>query len=76
MSYRAGTNGLQAIGIPNGEPRIICDGCGLERSVTLKSGIPASWFLDNRAAPKWKLVRTEEPFRREDYCPRCKESHK
>jgi hypothetical protein len=76
MSYRCGTNGLQPMGIADGQPRIICDGCGLEESVITQAGFPKRWFEENRPAPKWKLVRTEDPFSRVDLCPRCKETNK
>jgi hypothetical protein len=71
MSYRAGSYGLERIGIPSGPPRIRCDhdGCGRVFEVRGRGigSIPPAWFLDGKSPPGWKTTRTDE--RRIDYCP-------
>jgi hypothetical protein len=71
MSYRAGVGpGLAiALGIEEGQPRLVCDGCGRWRSVTMRSGLPYKWLLDNRKAPGWTFVPGQK---RRDYCRDCK----
>lgn len=76
MSYRSGLGPQLAatMGVEPGGPRITCDGCGLVRRIP-DDRLPPAWFLDNRAAPGWKLVRTEDGdggVTRQDLCPRCK----
>lgn len=77
MSYRAGAQVLESLGIPSGPPRIICDDCGLVCPIGDR-GPPPQWFFDGKAPPKWKradaIGETDEPVRR-DYCPRCKDKH-
>ena len=75
VSYRAGTYGLESIGIKTDTPHILCDGCKVRRDVTNPRSMgPYAWLLelDNKPAPGWKLVRQEDPFVRKDYCPACK----
>jgi len=76
MTYRAGTNGLGAIGIPDGDPRIVCDGCGDTYAIARRgaAGAPPAWFLDGKAPPKWRTARlgADANTVRRDYCPACK----
>ncbi len=51
------------------KPALVCDGCGLRRSVTRASGMPFTWFLDRKKAPGWKFDGTKEM--RRDWCPDC-----
>ncbi len=75
MSYRTGIGTAAAIllGVEPTDPCIVCDGCGLQRTVYSKRGVgaPAAWFLDRKPAPGWALVR-QENTRGWDYCPACK----
>ena len=72
VSYRVGIGpGLAAIGFEPREPALVCDGCGVTRSVMGRGiGCAASWFLDGKAAPGWSLRREGE--KRSDFCPKCK----
>lgn len=72
MTYQCGMNFPGA----RRDPAIVCDGCGLRRSVTTRSGLPAKWFLDLKPAPGWAMVRREDAIGlyRRDWCPRCKQS--
>lgn len=75
MTYRGGTGGLGKLGIPDSEPRLICNGCGVERPVATRAGTPPAWLLDRKAAPGWKLIRIEHEdgrIERLDWCPACK----
>jgi hypothetical protein len=75
MSYRAGITGTMAavLRVEPTEPCIVCDGCGLRRTVYSQRGIgaPAKWFLDRKAAPGWSVWHKDGV--RLDWCPRCKE---
>lgn len=75
MTYRAGTYGLEkALGIPDGPPRIICDGgCGATLDVrsTRGFGRPFAWFTKGKAAPGWSGGSNGDGTRT-DYCPACK----
>ena len=67
MSYRAGTRGLGFIGIPDGDPRVICDGCGKAVSVVKPGAGPYAWLINRRKVPGWfKLIPRGEG--RVDYC--------
>lgn len=70
MSYHCGLGA----GIPGGprEPHILCDGCELKYAIT-RSHVPPSWFLNEKAPPKWKKILVEG--KRKDYCVRCKATH-
>lgn len=70
MSYHVGMRGLARIGGRDQEPHIKCDGCGTTLEIKMGRGGPPRWFLDGKAAPKWKMIKDEN--RRLDYCPRCK----
>lgn len=72
MTYRAGTHGLAKHGLPDSEPRITCDICGLVHRVERASGLPYAWFLAGKAPPRWR--RAQRDCLRVDYCPACKES--
>lgn len=79
MSYRAGIGGTLAYalgGMPR-DPHIVCDGCGVTRSVyaNRQSYGPAKWLLDRKPAPGWELVRVADT-RGWDYCPACKARRK
>lgn len=74
MSYRAGTQGMDAIGIPSGEPRLICDDCGEKRPVTNAHGRPFAWLLDRRAAPGWSMKTIGD--NRADWCNPCTKKRK
>jgi hypothetical protein len=69
MTYRCGTYGMDHIGIPTGDPKLVCDGCGCMRSVTKRSGMPYAWFLNRKKAPGWKMDSSGDM--RKDYCPDC-----
>lgn len=71
MSYRAGTFGLEPFGVESGPPRLICDGCGLKRSVQKPSGLPYSWLLNRKKAPGWTADFSGDM--RKDWCVRCSE---
>ena len=71
MAYHCATSGLGHLGIPNGDARLICDGCGLVRGVQKPSGMPYAWLLNRKAAPGWAAEFTED--NRMDWCPRCRE---
>jgi hypothetical protein len=79
VSYRAGITGTMAavLRVEPTEPCIVCDGCGLRRTVYSQRGIgaPAAWFLDRKPAPGWELVRVADE-RGWDYCPACKAKRK
>lgn len=76
MSYRAGITGTMAavLRVEPTEPCIVCDGCGLRRTVYSQRGIgaPAKWFLDGKPAPGWSKANNADGGRL-DWCPRCKE---
>jgi hypothetical protein len=80
MSYHAGVGGHLAamLRVEPGDPRVVCDGCGLVRSVTSPYGIPYRWFLDRyldgKPVPGWFGERTEGPdgVKHLDLCPECK----
>lgn len=65
MTYRCGTNGLQALGIPNGEPRYICDKCGAVQSFYRPNGMPYAWILDGKLPPGWRKIEGK------DFCKKC-----
>ncbi len=65
MSYLAGLGFLGNYR----DPALVCDGCGLRRSVTKPSGMPFAWFLDRKKAPGWKFDGSKDM--RRDWCPRC-----
>jgi hypothetical protein len=80
VSYRCGVGPLLAklCGLPGPqEPHIICDGCGLVRSVYRSRNWygPAAWFLAGRHAPGWTGGRNEDGTRT-DYCPACSGRHR
>lgn len=79
MSYRAGIGGRMAmvLRVEPTEPHIVCDGCGVTRTVyaNKNSYAPAKWLLDRKPAPGWELVRQAET-RGWDYCPACKTRRK
>lgn len=79
MSYRVGIGGTlaHALGGMPRDPHIVCDGCGVTRSVYAnnRSYGPAKWLLDRKPAPGWELVRQEDT-RGWDYCPECKARRK
>lgn len=75
MTYYAGTYGLGPIGIPNDEPRIVCDGCGLVRYVmSARDKAFPIWFLNGKQPPRWSRVNEGtivDPAVRH-YCKDCK----
>jgi len=79
MSYRAGIGGglVYTLGGMPRDPHIVCDGCGVTRSVypTKQKYVPAKWFLDRKPAPGWEFVRVADG-RDWDYCPECKAKRK
>ena len=78
MSYRAGIGGALAYalgGMPR-DPHIVCDGCGLRRTVYSKRGDVARWFLARKPAPGWELVKQADTRDCLDYCPECKARRK
>ena len=70
MSYRCATRGLTLFGLPDGEPRLVCDGCGATRTAIKRSGMPYAWLLDNKRAPGWAFEKTSE-YTRRDWCAEC-----
>jgi hypothetical protein len=70
MTYYAGTHGLAALGIPNDDPRIVCDECAMVYRLRTDRA-PPSWFLDRKAPPGWKRSRG---LPRLDWCPRCRDA--
>jgi hypothetical protein len=67
MSYRAKTRGLANIGVPDGDNRIVCDGCGKERSALKPHGFRYAWLINIHKVPGWfKIIKHE--FTRSDYC--------
>ena len=47
--------------------------------VNYRRGVPPVWLLDGKAPRGWRTIITPLPGfdgreRREDYCPRCKET--
>jgi hypothetical protein len=76
MSYRAGMDVRTARFLRQepGEPRIVCDGCGLVRNITTGSKAPPAWFLDGKAPPGWRRSRPDGLLGglRQDWCPTCK----
>lgn len=72
VSYRAGTYGMDHIGISTGAPRLICDGCGITRPVQPHRGGPSfAWLMDGTPAPGWAGERDLEGFTRKDWCGPC-----
>lgn len=72
MSYRCGLDAQVAymLGVEPGPPHITCDGCGRRLLITARRGQPPKWFLDNKAAPGWRLDSVNGT--REDFCKECK----
>lgn len=70
MSYRAGTRGMAALGIPDADARVTCDDCGEVLPVGPFRRGPPLWLLDGRAPPKWRGGRRPDGTRW-DRCPRC-----
>ena len=52
------------------DPAIVCDGCGLRRGVHRAGGIPYEWFINDKPAPGWMLIK--EGSHRRDLCPKCR----
>jgi len=70
MSYIAGTQGLGGFGVPDGPPRIVCDGCGKVRRI---EGFPPAWFMDGKPIPGWRMRRVGEGgCKRIDHCADCR----
>lgn len=67
MSYHCGTRGLSGLGIPDGSPRVECDGCGLVWNI---DGPPPRWFLAGKPPRNWAGGKLDG--KRWDLCPRCK----
>jgi len=78
VSYRAGISGTTAafLRMEPTEPCIVCDGCGLRRTVYSKRGDVARWFLARKPAPGWELVKQADTRDCLDYCPECKARRK
>lgn len=72
MSYRCGLdiNLARLMRVEPGGPRITCDKCGLKFYIK-EDRPPPKWLLDNKALPKWKLVKYTDGTRL-DLCPECK----
>lgn len=73
MSYRAGVGQrlAQRFTVAMTTPHIVCDGCGVRKSVETRQSFAAKWFLNGRAAPGWRMCRAEDGSRI-DQCPECK----
>lgn len=73
MSYLCGIGGNTVrIGLVPREPMIECDGCGLAIPVApVGSSAPPAWFLDGKAPPHWRGLRSHDGSKRWDLCPRC-----
>ena len=75
MTYQCGIGpGLETLGLRPDVPHIRCDGCGLRLDAVTTAGNATAWLRSGKAAKGWKLERTDDPFTRRDYCPRCKSS--
>jgi hypothetical protein len=75
MTYHAGIGPrLKAVfgNLGPREPHVTCDGCGLVESAVTRDGGPKAWLLNLKAPKGWLLQRTEEPFMRKDWCPKCR----
>lgn len=75
MSYRAGIGeGLRALGLEPGPPRVMCDGAGCSALVVIegRGGMPPRWFINGKGPPRWKTVRDAYEGRRLDFCPACR----
>lgn len=70
MTYHCGIG--PGLGLMAREPHVTCDECGNVASGVTASGQPRAWLRNGKAPPGWKMIRVEEPFSREDYCPLCK----
>lgn len=75
MGYRCGIGpGMQALGIGTREPHIVCDGCGATRILMnprSRNMMPPKWFLANRAAPGWRMLRMYDGTKHWELCPKC-----
>lgn len=72
MSYFAATRGLERIGIPDDDARIVCDGCGHVRYVmSPRTKGPPNWLLEGKSPPGWAGGTVEEGTRW-DRCPECR----
>lgn len=68
MTYIAGTRGLADFGVPNDQPRVVCDKCGaVFYLVYSRTALPA---LVESAPDGWKRDITEG--KRSDFCPSCR----
>jgi hypothetical protein len=69
MSYRCGIGeGMVALGLEPGPPRITCDQCG--EVMAVKYGMPPAWLLNGKAPRGWRSVALKDGTRR-DFCPSC-----
>jgi len=76
VTYHAGTYGLSALGIPDGEARVTCDivGCTAVHYVGRPGSRPPAWLLNGKAPPRWKRTPAIVGKPRVDLCPACKEA--
>ena len=76
MSYHCGIGASLAheFGGAPCDPHIVCDGCGITRSIYRSKTVyePAAWFFDGKHAPGWSGGRVAGTHRREDWCPTCR----
>ncbi len=72
MTYRAGSYGCAAIGIPNADPHVICDSCHLVHyAKPTRHGMPA-WLRNNKPPSGWAKGANVDGTRW-DKCPECLE---
>ena len=75
MSYIAGIGpGMERYGFTPGEPRVICDGCGLTSYGLTRSGQPSAWLRNGKAPPGWIKVVKPTDTAPHHYCGKCKEA--
>lgn len=70
MSWRAGTYGLEHIGVPTLPPTLTCDGCGMR--LVVRPGVAPMWMLNRKAPKGWRMVSSPDGCLRHDYRPQCK----
>lgn len=68
MTYRCGTNGLQALGIPNADPHYTCDKCGIVQNCYRPNSQPYQWVMNGKQPPGWQRVEGK------DFCKKCREA--
>lgn len=73
MSLRSGSHGLAHLGIPDDDPRLICDWCGMALYARAGAGGPPRWLLSGKPPKGWRGGLREDGTRL-DMCPGCARS--